>query len=234
MQTFHTTQTWGYQIHSLQEFTFYHILLEYIPVSLLYEHIPQILSIQTQTDGSITIKISEKAHTEDVIKKLETFFHQKSLDFFETPTLQYKIPITMRQPLLSWALSFEGCLAMLLLADKKIAPFFHGQWEYINASTGGLYLEPFTLLLYEDHPKIVHPITLQNFKARKAIEQTTVRVIRKMFQRISQAQKGLEGIALLSLVEEKTFTSRLSITKTINDKSFYVKAPLYSPFFSRL
>jgi hypothetical protein len=185
-------------------------------------------------DGSIRVKITEEVHTEEIIKKLLAFFHQKSLDYFETPTVYYKIPLAMRQQLLSWALSFEGCLAMLLLADKKISGFFHGQWDYLNASTGGLYLEPFTLLLYETYPKVVHPITLQNFKARKSIEHTTVLIIRKMIHRISQAQKGLEGVALLSLVEEKTRHSPLAITRTINDKSFRIKAPVYSPFFSLL
>ncbi len=231
MQTYHTTQTWGYKIHTPQQISFYHVLLDHIPLYVLPEHIPEIASIQKQGDGSITIQLFEEKSNEEVVKKLLAFFNQKSLDFFETPKMYYKIPTYVRQSLLSWALAFEGCLALLLLANQKTLPFFNGQWEYINSNTGGIYLSPFTIFLYEDHPKIIHPITLQNFSARKNIEQTTAMVIRKMFRRIEEAHRGLEGIALLSMVKEKTVLPSYAITKIINDKSFQIRAPIFSPFF---
>lgn len=234
MQSYYTTQTWGYKILSPRHISFYHLLLHRIPPQMLSEQIAEITMIEKQTDGSILIHLSLEEKAEEVVKKLLTFFNDASCRFFDTPRYYYKIPPNVRQSLLSWALAFEGCLALLLLSDKATSPFFTNQWEYVNASTGGIYLRPFTLLLYEDYPKIVHPITLGNFTARKRIEQTAAVLIRKMFRRITQAQKGLEGIALLSMVKEKTHLSQTSITKIINDKSFQVKAPHYSPFFTSL
>ena len=55
-----------------------------------------------------------------------------------------------------------------------------------------------------------------------------------MFRRIEQAQDGLEGLALLSMVEEKTTLQKSFITKIINDKSFQINNPIFSPFFTTL
>nr|MBP9719588.1 hypothetical protein [Candidatus Levybacteria bacterium] len=156
MQTSVTTPTWGYKILSKQQINFYHVLLRQMPLHRITKQISGIHALEKQNDGSIVVHLSERESTEEIVKELLTFFNHTSLTFFDTPKIYYKIPKNVRQSLLSWALAFEGCLALLLLSDKRTKDFFSNQWEYVNASTGGIYLHPFTLLLYEDYPKIIH------------------------------------------------------------------------------
>lgn len=234
MQPYYTTQTWGYKILSEHHLIFYHILLNRIQEQFVQKYIPAIVRIDKQADQSIVVWFDHDVNILEGVKELLAFFNQKSLEFFDTPRYYYKIPMQSRQLVSSWALAFQGCLALLLLSQKRTKEHLHSQWEYINAKTGGLFLAPFTLLLYKEYPKIVHPITLTNYGARKIIEQETTVYIRKMFRRIKQAQEGLEGLALLSMVEEKTTFPKSLITKMINDKSFQITTPLFSPFFTLL
>lgn len=53
-----------------------------------------------------------------------------------------------------------------------------------------------------------------------------------MLKNISEAQPGLEGLALMSLVEQKTKLSQKEIRTIINEKSFGIKSPLYCTFFT--
>jgi len=232
MQAYYTTQTWGYRIVSPSKLSFYHVLLSSIPHLLLMEKTPEIMRVEKESDGSIRIELQKEVHIEHVIKKILAFFEAKSIEFFDTPRYYYKIPENLRQSLLSWSLAFEGCLALMLLEDTHTSTYFSGKWKYINAKTGGLYMSPFTVLLHTDYAKIVHPVTLGNYSARKDIEQTTANLIRKIFRRMEQAQKGLEGIALLSMVEEKTQLNQKSITEIINQKSFQISVPSHSSFFT--
>lgn len=234
MRNYYTTQTWGYKFISHSKISFYHALLPQLSLETLYEHLPGVVSIERQKDESILVSLYPASNAEEIMKKFLVFIEQKSLQFFDTPRFYYKIPPHFRQSLVSWSLAFEGCLALLLLSDTETAPYFTNQWDYINSLTGGIYLHPFTLLLYDQYPKIVHPVTLSNYGARRAIEQTTTGYIRKMFRRTQQAQKGLEGVALLSMVTEKTAIKQNVITKIINDKCFQIKAPIYSPFFTKV
>lgn len=231
MQAYYTTQTWGYKIFSSHHFSFYHVLFDAISPLALGENIPEIKWFQKERDGSISIEVHAEVNSEYVVKKILAFFDQKSIEFFDTPRFYYKIPTNLRQSLLSWSLAFEGCLALLLLDDKSTASYLSGKWKYINAKTGGLYLSPFTLFLYTDYAKVVHPITVANYTARKAIEQTTANFIRKIFRRMEEVQAGLEGVALLSMVEEKTTLSQKSIVEAINEKSFQITLPMHSSFF---
>lgn len=232
MQLYQTTQTWGYKIRSDHHISFYHVLLSSIPPQLLADAVSEISSVQKEADGSVTIYFDAHEHIEEVLRKILSFFNQKSIEFFDTPKMYYKIPPMLRQSLLSWGLAFEGCLALLLLANEHTSLYFNGKWNYLNAKTGGLYLSPYTLLLYKDHPKIVHPVSVTNYIARKTIEQKTAHAIRNISRRMGEAQKGLEGLALLSLVEEKTTLSPKKICSIIHEKSFQITAPVYSPFFA--
>lgn len=210
---------------------FYHILLPKIPLDTLKNSLPYAEHIKQQEDGSITITVSSSASSSVVVQSIISFFDQKSLEFLETPKYYYKVDHNVRQSLLGWELAFEGCLAVLLFSDEKLKPFLDNSWELINSTAGGIFLSPYTLFLYEDHPKIIHPVTVRGYDARKAIEHTTSLFIRRMVSRISEAQPGLEGIAILSMVEEKTGLSAKEISTKINNKVANIKNPVLSPFF---
>lgn len=227
----YTTDTWGYKILSDTTLSFYHVLLSQISLKELYDSLTNVQYITPRDDGSIFLRLEPLTDHQSVIVALQNFFEQKAKEHLDTPKAYYKIPSTTRQSLCTWSLAFEGCLAMLLLADGNTRPFLRGKWEYINSRSGGLYMAPYTILLYDEYPKVVHPITVQNYTIRKTIEQTIASSIRKIVKRIHEAHTGLEGLALLSLVEEKTSYSRTQITQIINEKSTGVKAPFYSQFF---
>lgn len=225
----YSTTTFGYKILSDNKINFYHILLPKIQL----ESLPHMLGeVQKQSDGTITITIPQSSRSLDVIEQLVSFFEKKSQDFLDTPKQYYKIDNGIRQTLKSWALSFEGCIALLLTHSQQIKLLIDSNWQFINSQTGGLFLSPYTLFFYENYPKIIHPISIQSYDTRKSIEAATAMFIRRILKRIFDAQPGLEGAALLSLVEEQTLLSPKKITSIINDKSFGIQTPSYSPFFT--
>lgn len=231
MQSY-TTPTWGYKQISSTQINFYHILLPRVSVQTLARHIPFIQGIESRQDKSIVIAFSDSSKVVSIIQELNDFFDKKAFLFLDTPSYYYKIALQKRQSLLEWAFAFEGCLALLLIHDKKIKQLVKPSWQFINSPIGGLWLEPYTLFLYANYPKIIHPVTLQNYENRKTVEQKTSYYIRRMIGRIEDAQPGLEGLALLSLVETKTNLSAKEIQKIVNDASFGIKTPKYSPFFN--
>lgn len=227
----YTTDTWGYKFLSDTSLSFYHVLLAQVSLKELYHSLPNLQYITPRDDGSIFLRLEPFSDHQSVLSALHDFFEKKAKEHLDTPKAYYKIPPIMRQSLLSWSLAFEGCLALLLLADNNTRPFLRGNWDYINSRSGGLYLAPYTVLLYDEYPKIVHPVTVQNYTVRKTIEQTVASSIRKIVKRISEAQEGMEGLALLSLVEEKTDMTSKQISSIIDQKSTGIKAPFYSLFF---
>lgn len=132
---------------------------------------PGALFIKQQKDGSITIVLNPQTPSLLVVDKIVSFFKEKEQEYIETPKYSFKVEPRIRAELMQWALAFEGCLALLLASDPGVKELINPTWQFINSKTGGLYLEPFTLFLYEDHPKIIHPITVANYDARKTIEQ---------------------------------------------------------------
>lgn len=227
-----STPTWGYKILSENQINFYHVLLPKVNVEAISRLLPSINHIQRRDDGSITLSLQEPHQLLTVVDSLRDFFAQKEQGFLDTPIYHYKIPRSTRQLLQGWGLSFEGCLAILLMHNPKIKSYFDANWQFINSQVGGLFISPYTIHLNIDHPKVLHPITVQNYEERKTIEQTIARTIRNMIKNITEAQPNLEGLALLSLVEEKTKLSQKEIRRIINEKSFGVKTPIYCPFFT--
>ncbi len=225
----HSTMTFGYKILSDNKINFYHVLLP--KVSL--ESLSQVLGeVQKQSDGTITVTVPQSSRSPDVIEQLVSFFEKKSQDFLDTPKQYYKIDDGIRQTLKSWALSFQGCIALLLAHYQQTKPLIGSNWQFINSQTGGLFLSPYTIFFYENYSKIIHPISIQSYDARKTIEGATAMFIKRVIKRTSDAQPGLEGVALLSLVEEQTLLSPKKITSIINDKSFGIQTPACSPLFT--
>lgn len=228
----YTTPTWGYKIVSDRQIQFYHVLLPKVKTQQLLRFIPHAQDIKHHKDGSITISLTSDAYPTMAIEKVISFFDQKTNSFLETPNYYYEIPVRIRRSLTQWSLAFQGCLALMLVHNKEIKKNITGDWEFINSLSGGLYLPPYALFLYQDHPKIIHPVSAQNSNERKIIEQETARLVRQMVKKVREAQPGLTGLALLSLLEDKTRLKAGKICEIINNKSFGVKNPIFSPFFS--
>lgn len=229
----YTTPRWGFKILTENSINFYHVLLPKIHLNSLHNILPQARSIQKQKDGSITISVPSSENPSRVVREIVSYLKEKEKDFLSSPDFYYKMGNSTRQSLRAWALSFEGCLGILLTSDKAIQPLLeNATWQFINSKVGGLYLAPFTLFLYEDHPKIIHPITIQNEAAREEIERITAQYIKSMVKRVEQAQNGFEGLALISYVEEKTGLTQEQIADHIHEKTAHVETPHYSPLFA--
>lgn len=228
----YTTPTWGYKIVSDRQIQFYHVLLPKIKTQALLRFIPHAKDIKHHKDGSITISLTNNAYPTIAVESVISFFEQKTNALLETPNYYYDVLLRTRRLLAQWALSFHGCLALMLVYNKEIKKIVTADWEFINSLCGGLYLPPYTLFLYQDRPKIIHPVSAQNSNERKIIEQETARLVRQMVKKVHEAQPGLTGLALLSLPEDKTRLKAGKICEIINNKSFGVKNPIYSPFFS--
>ncbi len=227
----YSTNIWGYKLISDTQINFYHVLLPKVKLNSLSSYLPG-TTIEKHTDGSITISLSTPANPSIIVQKILAFFNAKSLNYLDTTNYYYKVDSSTRQLLKSWALSFEGCLALMLANDKDIKKHIDGNWQFTNAEVGGLFIAPFTLSLNYDHAKIIHPITTKNYEIRKLIEQKTAFFIRKMIKEITTAHPGFAGQAMLGTVEAKTGISSKEICKMINDLSFGIKNPDSCPFFN--
>ena len=225
----YSTTTFGYKILSDNKINFYHVLLPKVSLESLSQEIGQ---VQKQNDGTITVAIPPSSYSLNVIERLVSFFEKKRQDFLDTPKQYYKIDNGIRQTLKSWALSFQGCIALLLAHYQQTKPLIGSNWQFINSQTGGLFLSPYTLFFYKNYPKIIHPVTINSYDYRKTIEGAAAMFVRRAVKRIADAQPGLEGQALLSLIEEQTLLSSKKITSIINEKSFGIQTPTHSPLFS--
>ncbi len=228
----YTTPTWGYKIISENEINFYHILISKISLDMLKASLPSLESIRYEKDGSITVLISAGSNIQLTAERIIEFVNKISFTHLDTPKFYYKIDSRVSQILKPWALTFEGCLAILLTHDTQLPQLINSHWELSNSTIGGIIVGLYTLLLHASYPQIIHPITLQNYQLRYDIEQKTTEYVKKMIKRITQAQPGYEGLAILSMLEEKTNIDKSILIKTLQDKTFNIQAPVTSPFFS--
>lgn len=227
-----TTSHWGYEVLPNSRIKFFHIILPKMRRAKISFSLPGIESIETTDDGSILLSPFPWAHVPAIMENVISFFEKKSIDFLDTPQATYMVSGDTKKILRQWFLAFEGCIGIMLAADKKIQVLRDNiQWKFINAKTGGLYLAPYTLFFYKDYAKIIHPVTVSTIDDRLLIEKTAAHFVQQLSNRVRDAQVGFEGMAMLSLVEEKTQFDRKQILTVINDKAFYMVNPSNSPFF---
>lgn len=225
-----TTPTWGYKLISQSRITFYHVLLPKVDLSAFEKSLKYVRNIKKHRDGSISVFFPPDTSHEAVIEEIRSYFDKKENTFIETPQYHYKVDKKLRQTLKQWYLAFEGCLGLMLIHDEKVNDLFSPNWDFVNSSTGGIRLEPFTIHLFTDHAKVSEPVTVQNYDTRKLIELTAAAHIRTFIRNIQNAQPGFEGIAMLSVIERKTPLGRKDICRIINEKSFGIQHPGDSPF----
>lgn len=227
-----STTSWGYKIISAHKLNFYHVSLSKVSIFQIIRVASGAKEVALEPDGTITITVERTSDMNSVLLSIIPFLNKKLKEALYSTTYYYKMRNSTRKILGNWALAFEGCLALLLVNDETVKKYIDGEWEFVNSTAGGIYLSPFTLLLYKDYSRIVQPVKYTNKEARQAIEKKTAFIIRKIVRRIEESQKGFEGLALLSLVESSAGLKSAEISEIIYGKSFGIKTPKFSPLFN--
>ena len=160
-----------------------------------------------------------------IIQEIASFFRRREDNVVEIPDHLYKIPKPLKPILKSLSIAFVGCVGTILMHDLTTTNFATYDWQFLNSKIGGLFLDPFTLLFYSDHAKIIHPINTANFHIRERIERTAQTAVKKLVERVSESQPGYEGFAMLSYIEDKTGKQAKDIANVIYEKSRRIQTP---------
>ena len=222
---------WGYRILTPTSLNFYHILLPQIGLKFLTKNLNNFKEIEFKEDKSVVITAETPMDLQILIQELESLLKNMETQFAQTDDFSYRIYPMHRKFLKDWLLSIESSIALIVISQCSALRLNPYDFELINSQVGGIYLHPFTVLFYEDHAKVIHPIRVNNFFLREHIERTISISMRGILQRVEQAQEGLEGMALISYVEEKTKLPASLIAKIVNEKAKMVANPKYSPLF---
>lgn len=222
----YSTQNWSYKILSNRLVNVYHVLLDKSQINKIYHLLPQVKKITRQTDGSLLIEFPSGYLLPLGLKKIIDFFEQ-FLPGLETPEYTYELSGETKKRLKTWFLSFEGCLALLLLHEYNL-----GEWHYLDSPTGGIQIGHLKLVFKPRFAKIIEPVNEKNYSLRQKIEQNTAHFVRILAKRIQEAQPGFEGLALLSYLEEKTGIAAQDAAEMIARKAQKIKYASVSDFFS--
>lgn len=222
------TKEWGYRILSPTSLNFYHIILPQIGIKNLSKNLRSFRSIELMDDKSVILTTETPLDRELLIQELEELLKKMELQFAQTQKFTYKITVKHKVFLKNWFLSIEGGIALIAIAkceDLKLGPY---DFELIDSPVGGIYLHPFTILFNLDHAKVIHPIKISNFFLREQIEKVISVSMRGILQRADESQRGFEGLALLSYIQERTGLSPKLIGNIINEKARMISMPKYS------
>lgn len=229
----YSTDTWGYTILSNTSINFFHVLLPKVDRKTLLESLSHVRDISKNEDGSVTITFTSGSSLPFGLKDLISFFEEQT-KLLDSTKYSFDVSPKTRNNLKSWFVALEGALGVLLTHDQELKTAFHVEWEIINSNIGGLYIAPYTIFLYENYSRVIKPVTTRNFDIRKQIEQKTAKFVRGIIRRMEAAQPGMEGVAIVSYVEEKTVATESAITDLIYKKCIGIKTPEYAPFFTGL
>lgn len=226
------TKEWGYRLISPTSLNFYHIILPQIGIKTLTENLHNFKSIELMADKSVLITTETPLDREFLIRELEELLKSMEQQFAQTQNFIYKIDGLHKDFIKNWFLSIEGGIALIIIAKCEELNLGHYDFELINSTVGGIYLHPFTILFYDDHAKVIHPIKISNFFLREQIEKTISISMNGILQRVEDSQRGFEGLALLSYVLEKTGHPPKLIGNIINEKARIVTLPKHSPLMN--
>ncbi len=229
---YQTSPNWSCKEISDTIIHIYHVVLQKISSEELYDCLPDTEYIKKQSDGSIIV-VFKNPYTPEALDKIFTILEEKASHFLKVSNNYYNTDKNIIEKIKPWFLSFQGCLALQLFYHPDVKKYISSDWQLVNSLTGGIYLRPFMLFLYNNHPKIIHPVKYQNYDARETIEHTGASIIRTMLRRVKEAQPGFEGVAFLSLTKDNTHLTQEDIVKIINDKTHGMITPRYSPFFEK-
>ena len=223
------TKEWGYRILSPTSLNFYHIILGQIGLGSLIENLRNFKSIELLWDKSVLITTETPLDLQILVVELQELLQGMGAKFAQTQKFSYKITKKHKDFLKNWFLSIEGGIALMIIAkcyELKLKPY---DFELIDSKVGGLYIHPFTILFDWDHAKVIHPIRVSNFFLREKIEKDISIFMRGILQRVEDSQRGFEGLALLSYIQERTDLSPKLIGNIINEKARMVSQPKLSP-----
>lgn len=226
------TKEWGYRILSPTSLNFYHIILPKIGIKNLSENLHNFASIELLPDKSVLITTETPLDRELLTAELEHLLEGMETRFAQTQKFTYKVTKKHKDFLKNWFFSIEGGIALIIIAkceNLKLKPY---DFELINSPIGGVYLHPFTILFYDDHAKVIHPIKVSNFFLREQIEKDISMSVRGILKRVEESQRGFEGLALLSYIQERTGLSPKLIGSIINEKARMISLPKHSPLIN--
>ncbi len=221
MQRF-STLPWGYWQLTSTRITIYHHFMEAIKHDL-QEYLTPGYVWQENSDRTVTLVASSPSHAKTLISELVSLFKIKETNIIDTPDHMYKIPAHIKPVLKSLSIAFEGCIGVILTHELAGIPHVSNDWRFLNSKIGGLGINPYTLLFYHDHPKIIHPVNNKNFHIRDRIERTAAFAVKKIVERVSECQPGYEGFGMLSYVQDKTGKTPKEVASLIYKKSVHIQ-----------
>ena len=214
---YQTSNAWSYHIVSKCTLNFYHVLVPQIELSEILQNLSFGKQIYKETDGSVTLILTEEGHLQETIQELKLFFMDVENDFIDTPYANYAIHYFDHSILNEWYYSIIGTIALILLNDPLLKEINTGKWEFISSPIAALFVEPFTYIFTEQYVKIVHPIRVDNYALREHAEQVASNAFSNIFMRINESFPGFEGVAIASYAEDKMGISAESISSKIHE-----------------
>lgn len=213
-----STNNWGYTLKSPNCVNIYHVCLSTVPIKQVIYYLPHAKEVIKEKDQSISVYFPPDQNSEVILNEVKEFFKVIEKQYLDTPHSYFTIEGQVIDQLRQWAISFEGCIALILLNHPETRNYFQKDWEFIEV-TCGLFIKPFTLMFNDNYVKIIHPIRVTNYVTRLKIESFIAEIVRKLIKRVKDAQPGYEGLALSSFVKEKTNLKDNEIEVYINKKA---------------
>src|SRR3990167_6130809 len=115
------------------------------------------------------------------------------------------------------------------LLNFLIREFLTEDWHLLNSTIGGIFVNPYTIVLNEDHAKVIHPINFENYYERNEIERIIAVSIKGIMERVEEADPKHLGEALLSYIKDKTGLDSKTIAEIIDRKSQGIRLATNSP-----
>ncbi len=218
MQRF-SNSYYGYNVMSENVLEFFHVLLDQVSLKMLCQEIAGIDEIEKLSDGSIAITTKTIVST---LRSCIAYFEKMQSNYWDTPQSLFQIDTSMQKQLIYWGSSFQGCIAMLLTKDPSFSSLYNHSWNFLKSQIGGIFVSPYTILFYENHAKIIHPITIQNYNERKLIEETIAKYATSIATILKRTKSENEGATLISFVAALTQLDEKSITENILEKSLFI------------
>ena len=209
---------WGIEEVSEGKIDFYHVLLSRHSIKTLAKNISSFQEISCDSDErfSLIFKESEK---EKVNAELLNFLIRLESKFSIPTKHNYQITPNFKTFLREYFLAFEAGLALILMFRILTKEFLTGDWHLLNSTVGGIYIKPYTIILDEDHARVIHPINFENYYERNEVERIIAASLKGIMERVEEAQASFRGQAMLSYIQEKTALDPKLIADIIEKKT---------------
>ncbi|KKP95033.1 MAG: hypothetical protein US02_C0014G0002 [Candidatus Levybacteria bacterium GW2011_GWA2_36_13] len=219
---------WGIEEISENKIDFYHVLLSRHSVKTLAKNITSFQEIACDSNEKFSL-VFEQSEKDKVNKELLNFLIKLESKFLNTPIHGYTLSPKFNNFLKEYFLAFEASLALILMFKVLNREFLTEDWHLLNSTIGGIFVNPYTIVLNEDHAKVIHPINFENYYERNEIERIIAVSIKGIMERVEEADPKHLGEALLSYIKDKTGLDSKTIAEIIDRKSQGIRLATNSP-----